>query len=182
MQNALHPAWAQASNKTNMTMEQWDQKLSQVAIPKEDMNKLIMNFLVTEVSGAARGCAFLAPCSRIRQVPSCTGLHIFIGIRRGCARVRAGVRDVPHPGPGHHHGPHGGSQGGAARRRGRGYREGQRHEPRSASEQATCCCCRAASKTPFSRRRCTLSDAHNSLCRSLSRKRSSSSICSSSGL
>ena len=33
---------------TKFSMEQWEQKLAAVQISKEDMNKLIMNFLVTE--------------------------------------------------------------------------------------------------------------------------------------
>jgi hypothetical protein len=34
------------SSKINM--EQWEAKLSAVNVPKEEMNKLIMNFLITE--------------------------------------------------------------------------------------------------------------------------------------
>ena len=36
--------------KKPITLEQWESRLSQVKVPKEDMNKLVMNFLVTEVS------------------------------------------------------------------------------------------------------------------------------------
>jgi hypothetical protein len=31
-------------------MDQWEQKMQQVRVSKQDMNGLIMNFLVTEVS------------------------------------------------------------------------------------------------------------------------------------
>lgn len=38
----------QASSKKVITREEWEKKLSSVKIRKEDMNKLVMNFLVTE--------------------------------------------------------------------------------------------------------------------------------------
>ena len=67
---------AQAGTKKTFTTEQWEGKLAQVQVPKEDMNALIMNFLVTEVGracgrlrtpcqapGHQRGCnAWLLPC------------------------------------------------------------------------------------------------------------------------
>lgn len=38
----------QSSSKKLITKEEWEKKLSEVKIRKEDMNKLVMNFLVTE--------------------------------------------------------------------------------------------------------------------------------------
>lgn len=38
----------QASSKKVITREEWEKKLDEVNIRKEDMNKLVMNFLVTE--------------------------------------------------------------------------------------------------------------------------------------
>ncbi len=38
----------QSSSKKVITKEEWEKKLSEVKIMKEDMNKLVMNFLVTE--------------------------------------------------------------------------------------------------------------------------------------
>jgi hypothetical protein len=38
----------QSSSKKVITKEEWEKKLSEVKIRKEDMNKLVMNFLVTE--------------------------------------------------------------------------------------------------------------------------------------
>lgn len=39
----------QASDKRKIQLPEWKRKLDAVKIRKEDMNKLIMNFLVTEV-------------------------------------------------------------------------------------------------------------------------------------
>jgi len=36
--------------KKAISAEQWEQKLAAVKVSKEDMNRLVMNFLVTEVS------------------------------------------------------------------------------------------------------------------------------------
>lgn len=38
----------QASSKKVITREEWEKRLNGVKIRKEDMNKLVMNFLVTE--------------------------------------------------------------------------------------------------------------------------------------
>lgn len=38
----------EASSKKIITREQWEKKLARVKVKKEDMNKLVMNFLVTE--------------------------------------------------------------------------------------------------------------------------------------
>lgn len=38
----------QSSSKKVITKEEWEKKLSEVKIRKEDMNRLVMNFLVTE--------------------------------------------------------------------------------------------------------------------------------------
>ena len=35
--------------KKTISLEQWEARLGQVKVPKEDMNRLVMNFLVTEV-------------------------------------------------------------------------------------------------------------------------------------
>lgn len=40
------------SAKKTYTREQWESKLSDASIQKEDLNKLVMNFLVTEVRHA----------------------------------------------------------------------------------------------------------------------------------
>lgn len=37
-----------AASKKLITREEWEKKLSDVKIRKEDMNKLVMNFLITE--------------------------------------------------------------------------------------------------------------------------------------
>lgn len=42
------------AGKKAITLEQWEAKLAQTRIPKEDMNRLIMNFLVTEVRRVRR--------------------------------------------------------------------------------------------------------------------------------
>ena len=39
----------QSSSKKNIPMDQWEHKMQQVRVSKQDMNALIMNFLVTEV-------------------------------------------------------------------------------------------------------------------------------------
>ena len=39
---------SQAASKKVITREEWEKKLNDVKIRKEDMNKLVMNFLVTE--------------------------------------------------------------------------------------------------------------------------------------
>jgi hypothetical protein len=38
-----------SASKKTISSDAWDAKLSQVKVSKEDMNKLVMNFLVTEV-------------------------------------------------------------------------------------------------------------------------------------
>ncbi|KAG2449028.1 hypothetical protein HYH02_005780 [Chlamydomonas schloesseri] len=38
----------EAGNKKTISLETWEQKLTGVRVPKEDMNRLVMNFLVTE--------------------------------------------------------------------------------------------------------------------------------------
>lgn len=43
----------QAANKKKVSKDDWERKLSAVELPKEDLNQLVMNFLVTEV----RSCA-----------------------------------------------------------------------------------------------------------------------------
>lgn len=40
--------YSQGSSKKIITKEQWEKKLKDVKIRKEDTNKLVMNFLVTE--------------------------------------------------------------------------------------------------------------------------------------
>jgi len=40
----------QAWTKKTVSKDDWEKKLAAVKIYKEDMNKLVMNFLVTEVS------------------------------------------------------------------------------------------------------------------------------------
>ena len=39
----------QSSDKKKVPLEEWERKLAAVTVRKEDMNKLVMNFLVTEV-------------------------------------------------------------------------------------------------------------------------------------
>lgn len=41
---------AQAWTKKTVSKDDWEKKLAAVKIHKEDMNKLVMNFLVTEAS------------------------------------------------------------------------------------------------------------------------------------
>ena len=48
---SAHPAVIlQAWTKKVITKDDWEKKLAAVKIAKEDMNRLVMNFLVTEVS------------------------------------------------------------------------------------------------------------------------------------
>ena len=44
----VHVGLMQSSSKKVITKEEWEKKLSEVKIRKEDMNRLVMNFLVTE--------------------------------------------------------------------------------------------------------------------------------------
>ena len=48
----------QSTSKEVITKEEWEKKLNSVKIRKEDMNKLVINFLVTEgyVEAAERFC------------------------------------------------------------------------------------------------------------------------------
>lgn len=46
--NAGKTDFLQAMSKKVITREEWEKKLNDVKIRKEDMNKLVMNFLVTE--------------------------------------------------------------------------------------------------------------------------------------
>lgn len=39
----------QAGNKKRISAEEWQRKLREVRVAKEDMNRVVMNFLVTEV-------------------------------------------------------------------------------------------------------------------------------------
>ena len=39
----------QSASKKVIGVEEWEKKLASVKISKEDMNKLVMNFLITEV-------------------------------------------------------------------------------------------------------------------------------------
>jgi hypothetical protein len=41
------------ASKKNISAEAWEAKLAAVKVSKDDMNRLVMNFLVTEVSRAA---------------------------------------------------------------------------------------------------------------------------------
>ena len=47
----MHPP-CQAAKRT-IPPEQWEQRLAQVSVSKDDMNRLVMDFLVTEVSHSA---------------------------------------------------------------------------------------------------------------------------------
>lgn len=40
---------SQAANKKKVGREDWERKLAAVELRKEDLNQLVMNFLVTEV-------------------------------------------------------------------------------------------------------------------------------------
>lgn len=42
------PISLQSTSKKVITRDEWEKKLNQVKIRKEDMNNLVMNFLVTE--------------------------------------------------------------------------------------------------------------------------------------
>lgn len=48
MRLSLYICPGQATSKKVITKEEWEKKLNDVKIRKEDMNKLVMNFLVTE--------------------------------------------------------------------------------------------------------------------------------------
>jgi len=47
----------QAWTKKTVSKDDWEKKLAAVKIYKEDMNKLVMNFLVTEASQLQQSCA-----------------------------------------------------------------------------------------------------------------------------
>lgn len=44
----VHVGVTQSSSKKVITKEEWEKKLSEVKIRKEDVNRLVMNYLVTE--------------------------------------------------------------------------------------------------------------------------------------
>lgn len=44
----------QAANKKKVSKDDWERKLAAVELRKEDLNQLVMNFLVTEVRVAER--------------------------------------------------------------------------------------------------------------------------------
>jgi hypothetical protein len=44
------------ASKKSISNEQWEAKLASVKVAKEDMNKLVMNFLVTEVNQCNSSC------------------------------------------------------------------------------------------------------------------------------
>lgn len=48
------PIAPQSNNKRRISAEEWQRKLRDVQVRKEEMNRVVMNFLVTEVR--ARGC------------------------------------------------------------------------------------------------------------------------------
>lgn len=49
-----------SSSRKTISSEQWEAKLGAVKVAKEDMNRLIMNFLVTEVRNMQLGSACVA--------------------------------------------------------------------------------------------------------------------------
>lgn len=49
MRIELHDRASQAANKKKVGKDDWERKLSAVELRKEDLNQLVMNFLVTEV-------------------------------------------------------------------------------------------------------------------------------------
>ena len=48
--------YLQASDKKRIPNDEWERKLGEVKIRKEDMNKLVMNFFTTEVGVSAMFC------------------------------------------------------------------------------------------------------------------------------
>jgi hypothetical protein len=45
----VHNGSSQAANKKKVGKDDWERKLTAVELRKEDLNQLVMNFLVTEV-------------------------------------------------------------------------------------------------------------------------------------
>lgn len=51
----------QAATKKKVSKEEWERKLASVELRKDDLNQLVMNFLVTEVSAASPSARIALP-------------------------------------------------------------------------------------------------------------------------
>jgi hypothetical protein len=65
----------QSSTKRIISPEEWDRRLAAVKLSKVEMNKLVMNFLVIEVSEC---CAEAPPAVACRASGACRSTHCAI--------------------------------------------------------------------------------------------------------
>ena len=67
--------YGQAWTKKTISKDDWEKKLAAVKIYKEDMNKLVMNFLVTEASSTLWEIYALQQCTLLAlYVSMCSAL------------------------------------------------------------------------------------------------------------
>lgn len=72
--------YLQTTSKKVITRDEWEKRLSDVKVRKEDMNKLVMNFLVTEgYVEAAEKFRIESGTERILLIVFCANLFIFCG-------------------------------------------------------------------------------------------------------
>lgn len=88
-----------AEKPDDITKEEWMEKLNNVHIQRADMNRLIMNYLVT--GGNCQGRMMTGPQEYL--LPCCVFLFspATRGIQRGGREVSDGVWDRAKCGPGH---------------------------------------------------------------------------------
>ncbi len=80
-----HPCIVRQSNtKKHIGLEDWQRRLREVKVRKEDMNRVVMNFLVTEVRVGERGRSAVqgkrpapARCAGPAAVARSAGVHSF---------------------------------------------------------------------------------------------------------
>ena len=74
----------QAWTKKTISKNDWEKKLAGVKVVKEDMNRLVMNFLVTEVSVKQQLCWEPTASSWVKTVKDSRGALPVTGLRRSC--------------------------------------------------------------------------------------------------
>lgn len=94
------PMMSYAEKPDDITKEEWMEKLNNVHIQRADMNRLIMNYLVTGEACPLWLTWTLQPGSVFLFSFPC-GLSVFRGIQRGGGEVPDGVWDRAERGPGH---------------------------------------------------------------------------------
>lgn len=88
---SAHLHTLQSASKRTISKDEWEKRLSEVRIGKEEMNRLIMNFFVTEV------CSWHTCCPPPTPPP---------GLRRRCQGLCCRVGHPAHRRPRHHHRAH----------------------------------------------------------------------------